>query len=407
MSERDKKLLVYLGSLIILAAAYFLVGSPYMTKIEELESQKGSIQSELNEKQRAIDMQGEYAEKIESSKNSIRDIVERFPADNPQEKSIMFIYDTEKEIQIKIPQVNFSEATDSAIGEISMSEEEAAAEQQAVDVAEEGNDESGIVAVEAEEQTEIDGIQGLMGKVTQLGINYSTNYDSFKDFIKYIRDYNERMVITSMDVVYEEGKVSGTMILTQYALTGPGRVLEEVKTGKEENLGKKNIFKKSGSSSYDILDTEENDLEYSSEDGEESQSGKYDYTIIVDAQTDNSDAITIGRASGDAEGESYLTGKKNGTADVYFTVSGEAGEYTAKYSVDGKDLEDESFEKGEHEFIRVKVSSNIRLSDDDKVSASLHITNDSDLKLVVSVLGDDMDNPRVNIVEKNGKIIVN
>ena len=51
MSDRDKKLLVYLGALVILAAAYFLVGKPYLDKIDQLSTEKSQLQMELAQKQ--------------------------------------------------------------------------------------------------------------------------------------------------------------------------------------------------------------------------------------------------------------------------------------------------------------------------------------------------------------------
>ena len=47
------------------------------------------------------------------------------------------------------------------------------------------------------------------------------------------------------------------------------------------------------------------------------------------------------------------------------------------------------------------------MDDSDQSAVSLHVTNESDIPVVVNVEGDDSNNPRVTIQERAGNVTVN
>ena len=73
MSDRDKKLLVYLGALIIVAAAYFLVGRPFLDKIDQQSVEKAQLETELSQKREALEnvMKTEEIQTIEDRLKNI------------------------------------------------------------------------------------------------------------------------------------------------------------------------------------------------------------------------------------------------------------------------------------------------------------------------------------------------
>ena len=79
MSDRDKKLLVYLGALIIVAAAYFLVGRPFLDKIDQQSAEKTQLTQELNEKRKAFENKEMYEQGIIEATDKINAIIEEFP----------------------------------------------------------------------------------------------------------------------------------------------------------------------------------------------------------------------------------------------------------------------------------------------------------------------------------------
>ena len=424
MSDRDKKLLVYLGALLILAAAYFLVAKPYLDKIDQQSSEKMQLEGELKQKRDAFENKATYEQGIIEANNKIQAIIDEFPEDNSDEKSIMFASRAEAEVPIWFNQMKFAEETQNLIsgqeGEGGETESASDAEQQQLEenvAAAEGEEVSDSGRGEGEGAPDAGGAEGgagisdLMYRDTELGLTFETQYDGFKNLLAYIRDYEDRMVIKEIDVTYNDmtGLVSGSMVLSQYALLGPGRILPEVETGVED-FGTENVFQNSnfGGSILDLLADMYSDFlsmllgEMPEEALDELGT---DYFVKVNAVTDNTNGKTIGRAD-DATESTYVTSGANKREDVVFKVSGDNGSYSVNYKVGDNEYTD-TMEKSGDAKIYLRVVSTTRMSDDDESAVILHVLNESDIPVVVNVEGDDPDNPRVKVMEKTGDVKVN
>ncbi|MCR5591428.1 MAG: hypothetical protein K6F73_07810 [Lachnospiraceae bacterium] len=413
MSERDKKLLVYLGALIILAAAYFLCARPFLDKIDKLTSEKTELDMELSRKSEAYAKQDEYKAGIESANSEIDDIIDRFPEDNTDEKSIMFASHAEADIPIWFSQMQFAEETQALVngGEVESASD---VEQQQLEenvAAAEGDEAPGDIVPDAAAQNSTSAIGGLIGRDTELGLTFQVEYEEFKKFLAYIRDYDDRIVIKDIDVSYASYSdlVSGTVTLSQYAILGEGRTLPEVVTD-VDSLGTDNVFKHSdqGGSILDILADMASDFLnklMGGLSGDDLDRYGEDYFIKANAVTDNTNGITAGKAD-DPEGESYITSDTNDTQKIVFTLSGESGDYIVRYSVGDNEYEDK-ITRGEDDKVYLHIISTERSGDGDKVSMDIHAHNSSDIPLVINVDGDDSEKPRFKISEKDGEITVN
>lgn len=416
MSERDKKLLVYLGALIILAAAYFFVGRPFLDKIDKLSTEKSQLEAQLAEKRKAVENKDMYEQGIAESEARIQEIIDEFPEDNSDEKSIMFVARTEPEIPIWFNQVRFAEETKmmingqetesaSDVEQEQLEENVEAAEGEEMAAPEEGE------APEAESGSGSTGISGLMYRDTELGLSFETQYDGFKKLLAYIRDYEDRMVIKDIDISYDSygDLVSGSMALSQYAVLAPDRTLPDVVTDVED-LGTENIFINTdkGGSIIDLLADMAADflnklLGVMPEEALDELGT--DYFIKINAVTDNTNGKTIGRADDTTEA-TYITSSKNAKEDVSFRVSGTGGSYSVYYKV-GKAEYTDTIDKDLDGKIYLRIVSTTRMSEDDKAAVTLHVTNESDISLVVNIEGDDSENPRVDVRDKTGNVTVN
>lgn len=417
MSDRDKKLLVYLGALIIVAAAYFLVGRPFLDKIDQQSTEKTQLTQELNEKRKAFENKEMYQQGIAEANEKINAIIGEFPEDNSDEKSIMFASHAEADVPIWFNQMKFAEETRSMInGEETESASDVEQQQLEENVAaaegegtEAGRGE-GEVTPEAGESSGSAGIGDLMYRDTELGLSFETTYDGFKNLLAYIRDYEDRMVIKEIDFSYNEltGLTTGDMVLSQYAILGPDRELPAVETDVED-LGVQNIFmnRNNGGSIIDLLADVANDLLdkiMGGLTGGVEEDLDTDFFVKVNAVTDNTSGKTIGK-SDDLQQTSYAISDKNDKEDVRFEVSGGGGHYTVRYSI-GDSVREEGVEKDTDKSVYLRVISTERMSDSDNVSIALHIINNSDIPVTVSVEGEDENRPRVDIVEKAGDVIV-
>lgn len=422
MSDRDKKLLIYLGALIILAAAYFFIGRPFLDKLDDLSNEKTQLQSELSTKREAFDNKATYEQGIIDANTRINEIIEEFPEGNSDEKSIMFLSHAEAEIPVWFPQVRFAEETKNMIngtgGEDiqSTSDIEAEAEQEAVAAAEDENNETSIGG-RGEELSEVGdttretGISELMYSNTELGLSYETTYEGFKNMLAYIRDYKDRMIIKDIDVAYNPstGMTTGNIVLSLYAITGPERELPAVET-KVEDFGTDNVFLNSdkGGSILDLISDVFTDFlgkilgEFPEETKDELGT---DYFLKVNAVTDNTNGKTIGRAD-DATETTYVTSDGNIDEDVYFRVSGSEGDYSVTYEIDNSEYTDEIAKSGNAK-LYLRVVSSARMDEEDKSAVTIHVINNSDIPVVVNIEGDDSDTPRVRVKEKVGEVTVN
>ena len=416
MSDRDKKLLIDLGALVILAAAYFLVGKPYLDKIDSLSNEKNQLQSELSQKREAYENKETYEQGIAEAKEKINKIIEEFPEDNSDEKSIMFASHAEADIPIWFSQIKFAEETKKMINgeEVqSASEEEAEQLEENVEMAEGEEDSAGESENDSEagETGGSTGISDLMYRDTELGLSFQTQYDGFKKLLTYIRDYEDRIVIKQIDVSYGDmtGLVTGTMVLSQYAILGPDRILPEVETGVED-LGTDIIFMNNnyGGSIIDLIQDIYSDFlsmilgELPEEALDELGT---DYFIKVNAVTDNTNGKTIGRADDSTE-TTYITSASNKKEEVTFKVSGSDGKYSVYYKI-GKTEYTDTISKDSDGKVYLRVVSSPRMDDGDESAVSLRVINDSDISIVVNIEGDDSQNPRVNVMERVGNVTVN
>ncbi len=417
MSDRDKKLLVYLGALIIIAATYFLVGRPYLDKIDQLAGEKILLEQELSQRQMAAANKEKFLQDTADANERIDSIIAQFPEDNSDEKSIMFVSHAEADVPIWFNQVKFAEETKMMIkGEDteSASDAEAAAQQEAVAAAEGETppEEGAEPAPEAGGETgEAGGVSDLMYRDTEIGLSFEAQYDGFKNLLAYIRDYKDRMVIKDIDITYETeaGLVTGTMVLSQYAILGPDRTLPEVVTD-VENIGTPNVFTNSnyGGSILDLLAEIAADF-LNKIMGAVPESARdelgTDYFVKVNAVTDNTNGKTIGRADDTTE-STYITSSANKKEDVTFKITGEGGRYSSTYKV-GKAEYTDTITKASDGKLYIRVVSSARMGDDDESSVTLHVINESDIPVVVNLEGDDPENPRIDIREKVGNVSVN
>lgn len=413
MSERDKKLLIYLGAIVIIAAAYFLVTKPFLDKYDKLKADNQQLENVLREKRLAFENQDTYLQGIDQSKEEIDKMLSKFPAASTDEKTIVFLSKAEKEDNIWISQIKFAEKTEDLIdNEESASEEEAAATQEVVESVEaevnnDVSDESDEVDQQADEKV-VD-LRGYVGVDTEVGISFFSTYNGLKKFIEHLRDYDERLVIKNMESKYNKEKVlvETTMTISQYAVAGPGRQEPEVKVDNID-LGRSDLFA-NGPGGMDSLIGDLSSLMGQALNGSTDDSATAgegtSYFIAVSGIVDGAPGKTIGRAN-DPEGLSYITSGSNSDENVYFELTGSNGVYHATYELAGKKYEDKEFSKSANGSVVLSIMSKDRRNADDDVEISLHVTNKADIPIKVIVSSDDRSKPRVDVVETNGDVNV-
>lgn len=226
-----------------------------------------------------------------------------------------------------------------------------------------------------------------------LNISFVSSYLDLLEFIGSLQNNPINISISNINLVKnDDNTVQGTMMLKFYALP---------KLYEEENAewiwsdlidyGKNNPFYK--------------DIEYNSDFSE----SKYDFKINVEAL--NSDLPTVSLSKyNDNLGKTFIYADSNHIEEIYIELIEINGDNYYKYYTQ-KDAypQDDKWEKfvPENEFISFRIYSSDRISNEDKSAIDINIKNSTKYAVHVDIIGDDDNNPRIYLKNKDKIFIKN
>lgn len=375
LSERDKKLLLFLAILCIICVPYFFIIQPYMDKNAALETEITELQSQKRYLTDLALNEAVYEEQTKEAVAETLEIMAKFPSDLPQEASILFIDNTEKTIPIKLHQVTFGEDVAAQLTSDAEAEQIQAVEQEM------GYESDQPVVEEKSETVAISG--DLNGLETETQFAFEAGYEEWKEFLDYIANYRDRMVITGMTATYTLDEVVGNFTLKQYAIAGDGRLPVSIL---EPNLmhGTTNVFLKAAGIGN-------------------AKSDAADFFMMLSGPDADVDAVIVGQ-SNDAAETTYLSSDENLLQEVTVRFEGKDGQYVAHYEVGDESYSEEGVTFAKKGAIVFEIISSPRTGENDKVGARLNIVNNTDVTVSVKILDDDAENPRLDIAEQTGVI---
>ena len=254
VTHKDKRLIVYLISVAIIAVAYQFGARVFLEKAEDNNAKIEKLTNELNELSTIYSDDVAYYQKIDSNKYRLEYTMERFPGGFTQENTLLMLQDIEDNTGAWISRVDFS-------------------------------DEKKLAG-----SAEADGINAVSQK---LSIDYSCSYDDFKKFLNFVENYSARLFISSLSASYSDitKKVSGEVVITQYAIDGAGKEIEKpdlsgITTGTDNIFTSKNSDENVENVSVEVtVDTDDAD----NPDTEEANTEKPD---SEKAEEENKDSET-------------------------------------------------------------------------------------------------------------------
>lgn len=413
ISERDKKLIIFMAMVAVILLPYFLYVQPTIKKNDTLRQEIAALKDTRTQLESKA-MQAEfYRSEILRMTQDEGLILSHYPSSWPEEANLSFIHETENLISIELYQAGFGEdgvspiiaAADTAVTESTdpsaavevndATEAVAAAE---ADAAETEADAAAVIAAEE------DGLNGGTAETTETvslsselnGISitnqfsYRSGYQALKEFLVYIRDYVHRKVITNITMSYspEDGMVSGSFSMIQYAVSGSGRPPIEIERP-EIPQGTTNIFMTAAGGAGTA----------------EAAADTYDFFILLNRPEATMDAKIIGQAD-DAAQTTYLVSDENNEEEITVTFEGENGQYTAVYNIGDTEIGGEPPVLYKDGPIYLEIIAAPRGGDGDEVEAAVNVINHTDQAVYVNVIEDDTDNTRVNIVGRTGSVMV-
>lgn len=273
ISNKDKKLLVYLFSVGIVALVYFFVGRPNLDKHEALLTENEGLKTQISHYNDIYSHQEEYENQIVNAQVEYGETLDKFFGGLNQENTLMNIKGIEDATNTWVSRVSFQ---DSQIM-IGSGESEAPSENIEGDLEADASQEFNVSSGE------------LTGMKQDLNLEYSCSYSDFKRFIEYIQNYDQRLFISSINASYsvDTNQVSGTMVLSQYAILGSDKEYTAPDLS-NIGLGVDNIFStlKSAPKSMESQDSVQT-LEESEENAESEESDSAEDGSSEDENTDN------------------------------------------------------------------------------------------------------------------------
>ena len=196
ITDRDKKLLCVVGAAIIIFCAYYFGCRILINKTQEITETISTLNKEHNALKLMLANAKKYTTDTESYNSKYDEILNKYDSGNTQEYSIMLLKEIEDRTGAWISQAGLAQTEEIyTFGEVTTSNPYA---------------EEGSKVYHSD----------YVGNKTTLTLTYQATYDQFKDMINYINGYKYKFTIDSISMSYtaEIDSVSGSLVLTQYAI---------------------------------------------------------------------------------------------------------------------------------------------------------------------------------------------
>jgi len=204
ITDREKKLLFIVMAILILVASYFLGFVKLNEKAAVIEESNEKDAATVAQLQSMFDRQEETKKETENYKKTIANIIEKYPVDVPQEKTIYLLKGMQDIVLLDMDNINFK------MNNLMLP---------------------------------FSGENSPRGCYDDMTIHYNATYGQFKDLIQYVLDFADRTTIPRITANFDEstGYLEGNMTYRMYYLTNTEKEYVDVPpTGIE--LGLPNLF---------------------------------------------------------------------------------------------------------------------------------------------------------------------
>ena len=207
INDRDKKLILFVLLVAIIALPIFFFIKPTNEKIKAFDAELTSLNDRYNYLKDLSAKQPEYESEIVRLNTERDEMIKGFAGGVLQENTIMFLRDIElsENHTVHMNSIKF-------------------------------NDPETTVVTEASVNNQGEYVEGLTAIKDETLVLYNADYDNLKSFIDYIFNYKDKMVLSSitMELNRATNEITGTFTLDQYAISGNGKEVTPVKIPKIE-----------------------------------------------------------------------------------------------------------------------------------------------------------------------------
>lgn len=238
MSTRDKKLLIILAGVAILALTYFLIFIPQSNKRDSLKSENMNLKSQYNQLSALAAKADDYTEKTKDMSDAMQQVYDNFPSYLQIENGIMDAVAIEKSTNTNITELTVGSPT--AI-DVNNPTGEAGTDSSSGSTTDSSNTDSSQSSQTADgnsSQSQTDdgsaagsGTSSGSAKSTVTGYQlydvstvmaFKTEYHGLKAMLGEVIGSSQKKTISTLNVSFDDstGKLTGEMLVDSYFLYG-------------------------------------------------------------------------------------------------------------------------------------------------------------------------------------------
>lgn len=235
MSARDKKLLIILAGIAVLALTYFFVFVPQANKREKLQSENMQLKSQYNQLSKLAAKADEYTEKTKTMSDEMQTVYDNFPSYLQIENGIMDAVSIEKSTNTSISELTVGSPVAIDVNNPSGDGENAddsqnstqSSEAQDSETTERGSTDTqstddGSASQNTGDTSSKSSVTGYQLYDVNSVMSFTTEYHGLKTMLSEVIGSSNKKTISTLNVSYDEstGKVSGEMQMDSYFLYG-------------------------------------------------------------------------------------------------------------------------------------------------------------------------------------------
>ena len=353
MNSRDKWLVYFLISLILVGAAWMFGARPLKAKAKTLSVNVAELRQEYNDKMAILAKKDEYISKTKDYTEAFDMMLERYPAGIAKENQIEFVVGLERELGTGITSLAYTEP----------------------------------MAVYGFNSPSSSGEPYALAE-SRMTMPVTCDYIMWKHLLDYVFTWRDKSTIPSITASYDaaSGRVVSNITLQQFAVTGGERTLPEPDV--LVPIGTDNIFQSGTPLSYDgrtnaekIQDIKKN----------------YDlYIMLHGTATDVPAKVIAGQ-----QDTGKLVSEKNEKENLSITIVQGEEEINIVYALGNSEKRVVVPDK---EVINIYVLGSGRTGSRDESGVNVSIDNQTERNVCIAVTDDDSQNPRFTVAEQKGRI---
>ena len=316
LQDRDKSLIMFFVTAVIVVVSILYFVKPNYEETQSIEAECVTLQARLNELQQKQAHRDEYLAGIEEFEKAFTDEMAHFAPDLNQEVTIMFLegikdnYDFDiKSLSLGQPEQFYTLGTNGGDASLAVTEE-APAEDVAAGEGEEAPAEGGVEAADVTATS-----SAYECYRADFPISYEGSYESLKDIVKYVDNFEHRMTVNAIDITYDpdEDISQGTIDMKCYAIKGPDRPETSMEMSDVE-IGNDNIFH--GAAGTGSSSATQGMTKYDDNEGA-SIENNYDFYAMLNSATSDVSAKVVGQ-NGTGKDASVISNSDNNVSTLSF-----------------------------------------------------------------------------------------